>query len=117
MPHCDIVALKHNVFHPNQQEQLLIRSTNQAWSVFAEAYSAEARVFVVHVPKFSLPAFLGWKLNFEDPTQLITAPLIPAPSLFSPISNGEVMPVASALVSPGATLPEGADSTGEVTDS
>ena len=53
-----------------------MRSSNKVWNLFAEAYSAEAQDFVVHVPKLSLPAFLDWKLNYQDPTQLITAPIM-----------------------------------------
>ena len=67
------------MFYIDQCEQLLMRSWRKAWSVFAEAYQADARDFGVHVPGYSLPAWLSWRLNFEDPTEINSAPLIPAP--------------------------------------
>ena len=66
------------MFYIDQCEQLLMRSWRKAWSVFAEAYQADARDFGVHV-LYSLTAWLNWRLNHEDPTELITAHLIPAP--------------------------------------
>ena len=56
-----------------------MRSWSKAWSVFAEAYQADARDFGVHVPRCSLPAWLNWRSNHADPTEIMTAQLIPAP--------------------------------------
>mgnify|MGYP005668326667 CR=1 FL=1 len=101
------VTNNHDTYQPPQEQQLLIRSSNKAWNVFAEAYLADARDFVVHVPKWSLPAFLNWKLNYEDPTQLVTAPLIPPfvieHSLLSPLS-GEVISAASVDAASSASV-------------
>ena len=44
------VTNNHDTYQPPQEQQLLIGSSNKAWSLFAEAYSAEARDFVVHLP-------------------------------------------------------------------
>ena len=60
------------MFYIDQCEQLLMRSWRKAWSVFAEAYQADARDFGVHVPGYSLPAWLS-------PTEINSAPLIPVP--------------------------------------
>ena len=48
------VTNRHDTYYHNREQQLLVGSSNKAWSVFAEAYSAEARNFEVHVPDFSL---------------------------------------------------------------
>ena len=61
------VNSKHELFIQNW-EHLLIEPQQQAWSVFAEAYQADARDFGVSVPHYSLPAYLFWNLHFEDPT-------------------------------------------------
>ena len=67
------------MFYIDQCEQLLMRSWRKAWSVFTEAYQADARDFGVHVPGYSLPAWLSWRFNFEDSTEMNSAPLILAP--------------------------------------
>ena len=71
------VKSKHDIY-VEHCEQLLIEPHQQAWSVFAEAYQADARDFGVSVPHYSLHAFLHWRLNFEDPTA-VTAILSPEP--------------------------------------
>ena len=63
----------------DQSEKLLIKASNKAWSVFAEAYRADAMDFKVNVPCYSLHAWLDWRLNFEDPMQIQSAPLVPEP--------------------------------------
>ena len=70
------VTSKHALHHENV-EQLLVRPCERAWSVFAEAYQADARDFGVSVPRYSLHAFLDWRPNFEDPMQIQSAPLVP----------------------------------------
>ena len=47
--------------------------------MFAEAYRAEAKDFKVNVPCYSLHAWLDWRLNFEDPMQIQSAPRFPTP--------------------------------------
>ena len=72
------VKSKHDIYVENC-EQLLIEPHQQAWSVFAEAYQADARDFGVSVPHYSLHAFLDWRLNFEDPALICSASLLLAP--------------------------------------
>ena len=71
------VNSKHELVSQNL-EHLLIEPHQQAWTVFAEAYQADARDFGVSVPQYSLPAYLYWNVHFEDPTA-VTAILSPAP--------------------------------------
>ena len=47
--------------------------------MFAEAYRAEAQDFKVNAPCYSLHAWLDWRLNFDDPMQIQSAPLHPEP--------------------------------------
>ena len=72
------VKSNHELYHEHE-EQLLIRPCEKAWSVFAEAYQADARDFWGSVPHCLLHAFLDWRLNFEDPTLICSAFLVPAP--------------------------------------
>ena len=60
-------------------EKLLIKASDKAWSVLAEAYRAEAQDFKVNAPRCSLHAWLDWRLNIEDPMQIQSAPLLPEP--------------------------------------
>ena len=66
-------------FYIDQSEKLLIKASDKAWSVFAEAYRAEAQDFKVNAPCYSLHAWLDWRLNVEDPTQIQSALLQPEP--------------------------------------
>ena len=66
-------------FYIDQSEKLLIKASDKAWSVFAEAYRAEAQDFKVNAPCYSLHAWLDWRLNIEDPMQIQSAPLLPEP--------------------------------------
>ena len=51
------VNCHHDIYIENR-EQLLIEPRNKAWSVFAEAYDADARDFGVSTPHFSLAAYI-----------------------------------------------------------
>ena len=66
-------------FYIGQTSQLLIKASDKAWSVFAEAYRADAIDFKVNVPCYSLHAWLDWRLNIEDPMQSQSAPPLPEP--------------------------------------
>ena len=68
------VNSKHDFFIQNL-EHLLIEPQQQAWSVFAEAYQADARDFGVSVPHYSLPEYLYWNLHFDDPIPLQCQPV------------------------------------------
>ena len=57
----------------------LIRLRNNAWSVFAEAYDADARDFGVSTPHFSLAAYFHWNIHFDDPMR-VTASLLLEPA-------------------------------------
>ena len=72
------VNSQHDIYIENC-EQLLIGPHHKAWSVFAEAYHADARDFGVSTPHFSLAAYIHWNLHFDDPTR-VTASLSPEPA-------------------------------------
>ena len=71
------VNCHHDIYIENC-EQLVIGPRQKAWSVFAEAYHADARDFGVSVPHYSLPPYIYWNPHFDDPTA-VTASLSPAP--------------------------------------
>jgi len=71
------VNCNHDLFSQNLVH-LLIEPRQKAWSVFAEAYHADATDFGVSVPHYTLPAYIYWNLHFDDPTA-VTASLSPAP--------------------------------------
>ena len=73
------VNTRSDRFYIDQSEKLLIKASDKAWSVFAEAYRAEAQDFKVNAPCYSLHAWLDWRLNIEDPMQTQSAPLLPEP--------------------------------------
>ena len=73
------VNSRSDTFFIGSTEKLLIKASNKAWSVFAEAYRAEAQGFKVYAPCYSLPAWLEWRLNTEDPTQTESALIFPEP--------------------------------------
>ena len=50
------VNCRSDTFFIGSTEKLLIKASNKAWSVFAEAYRAEAQGFKVYAPCYSLPA-------------------------------------------------------------
>ena len=66
-------------FYIDQTSKLFIKASDKAWSVFAEAFRADAMDFKVNVPCYSLHAWLDWRLNIEDPMQIQSAPLLPEP--------------------------------------
>ena len=68
----------HDIYIANC-EQLLIGPRNKAWSVFAEAYDADARDFGVSTPHFSVAAWIHWNIHFDDPMR-VTASLLPEPA-------------------------------------
>ena len=73
------VSCHSDTFFIGSTEKLSFKAPNKAWSVFAEAYRAEAQGFKVYAPCYSLPAWLEWRLNTEDPTQTESALLFPEP--------------------------------------
>ena len=80
-------------------EKLLIKASNKAWSVFAEAYRAAAQGFKVYAPCYSLPARLEWRLNTEDPTLAESALLVPEPicNLTDSVANESASDVLQPL--------------------
>ena len=62
-----------------QTEKLLIKASDKAWRVFAEAYRAEAQGFMVYAPCYSLHAWIDFRFNIDDPTQTQSALLVPEP--------------------------------------
>ena len=60
------VNSQHDIYIGNC-EQLLIGPRHKAWSVFAEAYDADAREFGITTPKFSLSTIINWHLSYEGP--------------------------------------------------
>ena len=101
LSHLNYVKSNHELYHENE-EQLLIRPCEKAWSVFAEAYQADARDFKVSVPHYSLHAFLDWRLNFEDPALICSASLLPAPVCNHEDCIPEFVPVDNLLDHPPA---------------
>ena len=102
----------HDIYIQNL-EHLLIEPRNKAWSVFAEAYDADARDFGASTPHFSFAAYIHWNLHFDDPTR-VTASLLPEPAcnamqefvcasdlidLGFPVSSPSVVEPAGDLVS------------------
>ncbi len=51
----------------NQSQKLFIQSQTRTWSIFAEAYEAEARDFGISCPRYTLPAIIQWHLDYEGP--------------------------------------------------
>ena len=68
----------HDIYIQNL-EHLLIEPRNKAWSVFAEAYDADAGAFGVSTPHYSLAAWIHWNIHFDDPTRE-TVSLSPEPA-------------------------------------
>ena len=106
----------HDIYIQNS-EHLLIEPRNKAWSVFAEAYDADARDFGVSTPHYSLAAWINWRINFDDPMR-VTAYLLPEPAcnamqefvcaselieLGFPASSSSVVEPAGELVSSAAS--------------
>ncbi len=50
-----------------QVRKILIQSQQKTWSIFAEAYAANARDFGICCPKYTLPAIVQWHLKNEGP--------------------------------------------------
>ena len=62
------VKQNHNIYgNAKQSKKLLIQSQRRTWSIFAEAYEAEARDFGISCPRYTLPAIIQWHLNYERP--------------------------------------------------
>ena len=71
------VNCHYDIYNQNF-EHVLIEPRNKAWSVFAEAYDADARDFGVSTPRYSFAAWINWNINFDDPMRE-TASLFPEP--------------------------------------
>ena len=112
----EYVNCHHDIYIENC-EQLLIGPRNKAWSVFAEAYDADARDFGVSTPHFSFAAWIHWNIHFDDPMR-VTASLLPEPAcnamqefvcaselieLGFPASSSSVVEPAGELVSVAAS--------------
>ena len=104
------VNCHHDIYITNY-EQLLIGPRNKAWSVFAEAYDADARDFGVSTPHFSLAAWIHWNFHFDDPMK-VTASLLPEPAC----NAMQEFVCASELIELGfpASSPSGAEPAGEL---
>ena len=62
------VKQNHDIYATaNQNKKLPIQSQQKTWSIFAEAYEAEARDFGISCPKYILPAIMQWHLNYDGP--------------------------------------------------
>ena len=73
------VSCRSDTFFIGSTEKLLNKASNKAWSVFAEAYRAEAQGFRFYAPCYLLPAGLEWRFNTEDPTQTESSFIFPEP--------------------------------------
>ena len=51
----------------DQTQKLLIKSQRKTWSIFAEAFEAEARDFGLSCPRYILAAIIQWHLTYEGP--------------------------------------------------
>ena len=90
-------------------EQLLIGPRNKAWSVFAEAYDADARDFGVSTPHFSFAAYIHWNLHFDDPMR-VTASLLPEPAcnaMQECVCASELIDLGYPVSSPSVVEPAG----------
>ena len=62
------VKQNHDTFGTaDQTQKLLIKSQRRTWSIFAEAYEAEARDFEFSCPRNILAAIIQWHLTYEGP--------------------------------------------------
>ena len=60
------MKLNHDIYgSANQIEHISIQSQKRTWSIFAEAYEADARDFGLSCPKYTLTAIMQWHLNYE----------------------------------------------------
>ena len=104
----------HSDIYRQNLEQVLIEPRNKAWSVFAEAYDADARDYGVTTPHYSLAAWIHWNINFDDPMRE-TASLFPEPVCNA---NQEFVPAIELLEygfpvsSPSGDEPSGACASG-----
>ncbi len=83
------VKQNHDIYATaNHNKKLLIQSQQKIWSVFAEAYEAEARDFGFSCPKYTLPAITQWHLNYEG-SKLSVADLdiSQGPLVLSPVTS------------------------------
>ena len=98
----------HDIYIQNL-EHLLIEPRNKAWSVFAEAYDADARDFGVSTPRYSLAAWINWNINFDDPMR-VTASLLPEPecnAIQEFVSASELIEHGFPVSSPSGVEPAG----------
>ena len=88
----------------------LRRSSQRTWSGSAEAYDADARDFGVSTPRYSLAAWINWRVNTVCPMRE-TASLFPEPVCNA---NQEFVPAIELLEygfpvsSPSGDEPSGA---------
>ena len=60
------VKLNHDIYgSADQSEHISIQSQKRTWSIFAEAYEADARDFGLSCPKYTLTAILQWHLKYQ----------------------------------------------------
>ena len=81
----------------------------KAWSVFAEAYDADARDFGVSTPHYSLAAWINWNINLDDPMR-VTASLLPEPecnAIQEFVSASELIEHGFPVSSPSGVEPAG----------
>ena len=61
-------AKNHDTYgSADQTQKLLIKSQRRTWSIFAEAFEAEARDFGLSCPRYTLAAIIQWHLTYEGP--------------------------------------------------
>ena len=102
------VNCHYDIYNQNF-EHVLIEPRNKAWSVFAEAYDADARDFGVSTPHYSLAAWIHWNIHFDDPTRE-TVSLSPAPAcnaLQEFVCASELMDLGYPVSSPIVVEPAG----------
>ncbi len=102
------VSCNHDIYSQHC-EQLLIGPRHKAWSVFAEAYHADARDFGVFTPHFSVAAYIHWNLHFDDPTR-VTASLSPEPACNAMqefVCASELIDLGFPVSSPSVVEPAG----------
>ena len=103
------VNCHYDIYNQNF-EHVLIEPRNKAWSVFAEAYDADARDFGVSTPHYSLAAWLHWRVNtvcpMSETTSLFPEPVCNAIQEFVPAI--ELLEYGFPVSSPSGDEPSGA---------
>ena len=107
----------HPDIYKQSLEHILIEPCRKAWSVFAEAYDADARDFGVSTPRYSLTAWFNWRANTDCPMRE-TASLFPEPVCNAAqelVPALELIEFGFPVSSPSGDEPSGASSSSAAT--